>query len=292
MGTTQCDGLWRLAESERLAGDCHVLRPVLQIAGLEVNGQCVTISVNDEEIMRVYAPVAALALSAGLRSGRALVAIAGPPGSGKSVFAQLLTKAVGALETDRQGSPACIGLDGFHLPNDTLRRRTIAVDGEGDVPLRLYKGAEFTYDVDAAKAKLDEIKGSPDSAVTVPVYDRRVHEPVADGVVIPASCQLVVMEGNYLLLDEGDWQGVAERFDLTVYLNMSVEDCKPGLIARHVRGGRDEVDAERHYRRVDLMNARVIEDTRPRADLVVAKARGHRVTDVHVQHPQRIGQFL
>ena len=292
MGTTRHDSLRRLVGPERVAETRDILRPALQIASIEVTGQCISVAVDERDIARVYAPVAALALCSGLRSGRAMLAVAGPPGSGKSVFAQLLTSAVCALDTDDRVNPVCIGLDGFHLPNDTLTRRTIAVDGEGLVPLRVYKGAEFTYDVDGARAKLDEIRRSPDSAVTMPVYDRRLHEPVAQGVVVPASCRLVVVEGNYLLLDEGDWQGMADHFDLTVYLDISTDDCKPGLIARHVRGGRDEDDAERHYRRVDLRNARIIEATRPRADLVMMKGSGHRAIDVHVQNPQRIGEFL
>ena len=277
---------------ESLAEACDCLRPALQITSIEVTGQDIGIAVDDGEIARVYAPVATLAHGAGLRTGRAMLAVAGPPGSGKSVFAQLLTRAVAALDVGCYVDPVCVGLDGFHLPNDTLTRRTIAVDGEGHVPLRLYKGAELTYDVDGAKVKLDEVRRPPDSPVTMPVYDRRLHEPVADSAVIPASCRLVVMEGNYLLLDEGEWQGMADRFDLTVYLDLSADDCKPGLIARHRRGGRDEADAERHYRRVDLRNARVIEATRPRADLVVVKGSGHRAIDVHVQNPLRIGQFL
>ena len=292
MGTTLCSSLHDLIDPDWIVEARETVRPILQIGSIEVTGQQVAIAVGDEDIDRVYAAMTALALRAGQSLERAMLAVVGPPGSGKSVFAQLLTRAVAALDADRHVNPVCIGLDGFHLPNDTLTRRTIALDGEGSVSLRLYKGAELTYDVDAAKARLDEIRRSPGSPVTMPVYDRRLHEPVADGAVIPASCRLVIMEGNYLLLDEGDWQGMADRFDLTVYLDLSDDDCKPGLIARHVRGGRDEVDAEQHYQRVDLRNARVIETTRPRADLVVMKRRGHRATDVHVQNPQRVGEFL
>ncbi len=246
---------------------------------LHVTGQRVPVAIRAGEVERAYAPLAVALRDLALDRTRALVAIAGPPGSGKSVLATLLARAVAALDLEGCVRPVGLGLDGFHYPNDVLSSRCIEIAGE-TVPLKLYKGAEFTFDAAAAQAKFDEIRRGFGKTVRAPAYDRGLHEPVADAVAVPGGCRLVIVEGNYLLLDEGDWKGMADLFDLRIYIDMSLEDCKPGLLARHCRGGRDPRDAEQHYQRVDVPNYRVIEATQPRADWVVRKAAGHRIVEL------------
>ena len=301
VGSQPLKRLAELGSSDAYTPAVSVLERTLRTRTIEVTGQEVPIAIDAQEVKHCYAPSAVLLQRLSRCAGRALVAIAGPPGSGKSVLATLLTRAVSALDDAApEGSgrasaakvrPVWLGLDGFHYPNDLLLSRTVVVDGES-ARLKRYKGAEFTFDAAAAKAKFREIKHGCGAAVTAPAYDRGLHEPVADAVAVAPDCRLVIVEGNYLLLNEGDWQGMADLFDLSIYIDMSLAECKLGLIARHCRGGRDPDDAEQHYQRVDVRNHRVIEATRHRADLIVQKAADHRVVDVLVQEPDRIGRLM
>ena len=290
MGTAPLAGFAEALNPAACAQTARALAPVFSASAVEITGQQIPIDVGSDEVACGYAPLAMLAHRLGQQHGRALVALAGPPGSGKSIMATLLTQAVAALDAERDVRPAWIGLDGFHLPNAALDSRTVEVDGQA-VAMRLYKGAEFTFDAPAAKVKFQEIAAGLGRPVAAPAYDRRRHEPAPDAVRVPAECRLVFVEGNYLLLAEDEWQGAPDLFDLRVYIDMAEAGCKPGLIARHLRGGRGPDDAERHYQRVDLRNRRVIEATRPRADLVVQKAAGHRVAGVLVQNPARIREI-
>ena len=292
MPRSRRQSLCSLIDRDRRERASALLEPLFAIRSLEVTGQRISIAIGREEAALAYVPLSILALELGRRSGRAMLAVTGPPGSGKSVLAKLLTRAVEALDADRDVHPVWMGLDGFHYPNETLRGRTVSAAGEGQVPMKLYKGAEFTYDVEAAKAKFIEIRNAHGWSATAPAYDRSLHEPAPGRVLVPKRCRLVVVEGNYLLLDNGDWRGMADVFDLSIYLDAAAEHCRPGLIARHRLGGRGQADAEQHYERVDLRNARVIEATRSRADLVVEKGAGHRVRGVWVQHPRRVRELL
>jgi len=157
--------------------------------------------------------------------------------------------------------------------------------------MKVFKGAEFTYDAVSAKETFERIRSGRGRVERAPAYDRGLHDPVPDAVAAPADCRVVVVEGNYLLLDDGPWHGMPDLFDLKLYLDAKPEHCKPDLIARHQRGGRSQADAEQHYERVDLPNTRVVLATRPRADLVLQKAEGHRLCDVLVQNPQRLSPW-
>ncbi|MHC4995131.1 MAG: nucleoside/nucleotide kinase family protein, partial [Planctomycetota bacterium] len=120
---------------------------------------------------------------------RRLVGLTGAPGSGKSTLAARLAEAVNR----RAGHAICavLPMDGFHLPNAELSSRGLA-------PV---KGSPPTFDAPAFVDKLAEVRRG--GACTVPVYSRELHEPVADAVTLAPSVALVIVEGNYLLLNEG-----------------------------------------------------------------------------------------
>ena len=276
---------------EECAAAAEALQPLAEVDHLSVTGHRVPISVQAGEVETVYAPVALLVLRMALACDRVLVAVAGVPGSGKSVFAELLARAVTMLDRGQMLQPTCLGLDGFHRPNAELLRRTVSIGASPAVAMKVYKGAEFTYDAEKAKEVFATIRSGRGRVERAPAYDRGLHDPVPDAVAVPADCRVVVVEGNYLLLGDGPWRGMPDLFDLKLYLDAKPEHCKPDLITRHQRGGRSQPDAEQHYERVDLPNTRVVLATRPRADLVLQKAEGHRVLDVLVQNPQRLSPW-
>jgi pantothenate kinase len=183
---------------------------------------------------------------------RFLFGIAGPPGSGKSTLAAALA--------DELGAPV-VPMDGFHVANAMLAERG----------LRDRKGAPETF---AAEAFVDLVRRLRvvSDVVECPTFDRTVDEPVAGGLVVTPGDVIVVVEGNYLLLDEPPWTGLGELFDVIAYVEVP-DDVRIGrLIERHVAFGRDRSDAIDFVGSSDEANARRVAPGRNRADVLISFA--------------------
>jgi pantothenate kinase len=181
-------------------------------------------------------------------AGRMLIGVTGPPGTGKSTFAQRIVEHFGSVAT-------YVPMDGFHLSNAQLIR----------LQRLSRKGAPDTFDADGYVAALTRIAGAYGSRdVYVPDFDRSIEEPVAAGGVVPADARLVVTEGNYL----GLWDGVRPLLTRLYYLDTECAVRRARLIARHVAFGRSEDDARQWVETVDDANADVIAATRGSSDRI------------------------
>ncbi|MBI0331684.1 nucleoside/nucleotide kinase family protein [Burkholderia plantarii] len=136
---------------------------------------------------------------------RRLVAVAGPPGAGKSTFAARL---VAALNDGAPGHAALLAMDGFHYDDRVLNAR-----GQ-----RARKGAPHTFDVDGLAAMLARLAADDGREIAVPVFDREIEIARAGAAIVPAAARIVVVEGNYLLLDDAAWAPLRAAFDTTVML--------------------------------------------------------------------------
>lgn len=182
------------------------------------------------------------------REGRTIVFLAGPPAAGKSTVALLLE----LLARDIDGCDLqCVGLDGFHHYNDYLLAHEAVRDGKV-VSLKSIKGAPETFDTDAFAAKLTELRTGRD--VGWPVYDRTIHDPRPDAVCVTAP--IVLVEGNYLLLDEDPWSGLAPMADYTVFLRADEALLRERAVTRKAKGGISREEALAHYERSDAQNIR------------------------------------
>ena len=85
----------------------------------------------------------------------------------------------------------------------------------------------------------------------------------------PRAVELVITEGNYLLLDTPPWSQLRELLDEVWFLAPDDEERVQRLIRRHIKYGKTPEQAEEWVHRSDERNARLIAATRPRADLVV-----------------------
>ena len=182
---------------------------------------------------------------------RALLGITGPPGCGKSTLTDALTA---GLSPDAVTVP----MDGFHLAQDELVRL-----GRQD-----RKGAPDTFDAHGYVALLARIRAAEET-VYAPAFDRRLEEPVAGSIAVPPAVQLVVTEGNYLLLDEPPWDRVRGELDAVWFVQVDPDVRVERLIARHVRHGRTPEAARAWVLGSDERNAELVDRTRERADLVV-----------------------
>ncbi|MFZ4893556.1 nucleoside/nucleotide kinase family protein [Plantibacter sp. Mn2098] len=200
-------------------------------------------------------------LAAERPGGRVIVGIVGAPGSGKSTLAELLV----ATLRDRTGvddAVALVPMDGFHLAQVQLDAL-----GRSD-----RKGAPDTFDAAGFTALLRRIRdgglpGRPD--VYAPRFERSIEEPIAGSVRIGADARIVIVEGNYLLLDRDGWSDAAALLDEAWFLRVPQEVRIGRLVARHRLFGRSEADAQAWAAEVDEPNARLIEASAGRADLVV-----------------------
>lgn len=187
------------------------------------------------------------------RGGRVL-GIAGVPGAGKSTLAETL---VGAWGPTAQLLP----MDGFHLADDELARL-----GRGD-----RKGAPDTFDVDGYVAALQRVR-TRRSDVLVPRFDRMLEAAIAGALRISVDTELVVTEGNYLLLDDDTcpaWRAVRPLLDEAWLVTADEHERVAQLVERHVAHGRSRAAAEAWVRDVDQANARRIVEHGTAPDLVV-----------------------
>lgn len=185
-------------------------------------------------------------------AGRLLIGLAGSPGVGKSTVAQTLAGRLG----DRS---VVLGMDGFHLASRTLT----------DLGLSNVKGAPQTFDAEGFVALLVRIRGQSEGTVVhAPAYDRQLGEPIANAVPVTVDHSVVIVEGNYLLLD-GPWAGVKETLDITVHLRLDPSIRVERLIARHIAFGKSPDHADEWVHRSDEANARLVEAAAGKADYYV-----------------------
>jgi pantothenate kinase len=184
-----------------------------------------------------------------------LVGITGAPGAGKSTLAEALVGALGA-------SAILLPMDGYHLPQATLV----------ELGRRDRMGAPDTFDVTGLLATLALLRAPVENSgqsVLAPGFNRETEEAVSDAIVISPEFSTVVIEGNYLLLNEGDWASVAGLLDLSFFLETDPELRISRLIARHERFGKSQEAARAWALGPDENNARLIATTAPRADYLL-----------------------
>jgi pantothenate kinase len=186
---------------------------------------------------------------------RAVLGIAGPPGSGKSTIAETIVAALGE-------AAVLVPMDGFHLAQDELVR----------LGRRDRMGAHDTFDAAGYRALLRRLRDGADDAddvVYAPAFRREIEEPIAGAIAVERSVPLVVTEGNYLLLDAGEWAGVRALLDEAWYVAVEDETRLARLIDRHIRFGKTPEAAEEWVLRSDEVNAALVAATQDRADVVV-----------------------
>lgn len=190
---------------------------------------------------------------------RIMVGIAGPPGSGKSTLAESVVEQLNR----RAGQPdasALLPMDGFHLDNELLKRRNQLER----------KGAPDTFDAEGMLELLISVKAGVGD-VRYPLFDRALDHALIDAGLLRAETSIVVVEGNYLLLDEPVWCEVRDLFEATVFLRPTRATLESRLMSRWLGYGFTEDEARRKAHGNDMPNADTVLAHSLAADLTLTE---------------------
>ncbi|KAJ5856649.1 uncharacterized protein N7529_010593 [Penicillium soppii] len=208
---------------------------------------------------------------------RFLVSIAGIPGSGKTTIAEAVVRLLNESTTSRT---SVLSMDGFHLSRAAL--------DELPDPKAAHarRGAPWTFDVSRFVSFVRQLRiwadevplatpysdtWSATDIICAPSFDHQSKDPVENGISITPDASIIIIEGNYLLLNDPGWRELAKMVDYRVFVDTDPLEARGRLAERHLRAGIEKT-LEDGYRRVDsndFLNAISIREKLLPPDLVV-----------------------
>lgn len=225
---------------------------------LQINGIKVTANYTKETINDIFLPLLAhLTTLQKELNKRIIVYLAAPPGCGKSTLATYLE----ILSKENSYTPIqALGMDGFHHTNVYLnshyRKNT------NDL-LALHKGAPDTFDVESLIEHILSIKEGKDTYW--PIYDRNLHDPIEN--VIHVQSDILLIEGNYLLLSKEPWDKLKDYADYTIFITGEPIDLENRLVSRKMHSGASLETALKHYHETDKPNLLLVNQNHLTASL-------------------------
>lgn len=228
----------------------------------KVNGFEIETIYNKETIKNVFLPLLQkLTKLQKEKQERIIVFLAAPPAVGKTTWSQFLEYLSGKENglTEIQA----IGLDGFHFHSDYINSHDAVVFGK-KVPMKTVKGCPETYDTKKLKNKLEKIKTQN---ILWPSYDRNIHDVVEDTESVTKD--IILIEGNWLLLDEEPWVSMKNIADYTILIRANEEMLKERLIERKMQGGLSREKAQAWYHKSDSVNIKRVLECSVKADLTL-----------------------
>ena len=185
------------------------------------------------------------------KKARVILAIAGPPASGKSTLAKNISE---YFNLKQKSFASIVPMDGFHYDDTYL------------IPagLRDKKGAIQTFDFGGFYHTVKRLYDRNEKEVAVPIFDRKIEIARAGARIINSDIPLIIVEGNYLLIDLYPWSQLRSFFDVKVFLNV------PKIIVRERL-----INRWKHYKiPSDEINKKLEKNDLPNAELIYTKSSG------------------
>lgn len=235
---------------------------------VRINGLMVDAVYRDADVRDIFLPLLRRLESLKREKGRRiLVMMAAPPGAGKSTLASFLE----SLSRSVPGMTpiTVIGMDGFHRRQEYLMSHRAVRDGR-EVEMVKIKGAPVTFDLELLRERIGRVAAGEECPW--PEYDRLIHNPVEGKICVKG--RIVLLEGNYLLLDEDGWRELGQYADYTIRITADLDMLRERLIARKAASGTEYEEAVRFVDSSDLYNARLCLGRCVEADLTLRGLRG------------------
>ncbi len=226
-----------------------------------INGLDVTARYSERAIREIFLPLLKKLSSLQREKGRrALVMLAAPPGCGKTTLLSFLEK---LSRTDKNLTDIqAIGMDGFHRRQEYLLSHFAMRDGRR-ISMVEIKGAPITFDLERLKNGVKRIAAGENCGW--PAYDRLLHNPVENALLVDGD--IVLLEGNYLLLNEDGWRDLPAYADYTISVAADEAFLRARLIDRRIKTGVDKERAIRFVDFSDMPNVRLCLEKTMEADL-------------------------
>jgi len=194
---------------------------------------------------------------------RVMIGIAGAPGSGKSTLAEALVPLLNSELINRNEISVVVPMDGFHLDN-----RVLQAHGTQNV-----KGSPQTFDVAGFLALLQRVRTSSADVLYAPVFDRDADLSRNAAQEIHAKHSVVLVEGNYLLLDQPIWRDIRSLLNCSIALDVPMDTLEQRLVQRWLHHDHTENEAIERAQANDLPNARLVLSASVKADLYFKSVR-------------------
>ena len=197
---------------------------------------------------------------------RIFVFLAAPPGCGKttlSLFLEYISK-----QSKEYSEIQAIGMDGFHYTNEYLKNHTFIEEGKV-LCLKERKGNYATFDKESLKAMIVEGRNKDN---LWPIYSRKLHDPIENQIKLEKN--IILIEGNYLLLNKYGWEDLIECCDDSVFVLAKEEELKERLIQRKMAGGLSYIQAEAFYINSDIKNIHLVLNSHHKANTTILMEHG------------------
>ena len=229
-----------------------------------INGLNVTSYFSDEDIQNIYIPLLRrLTHMYNEKGSRIIVLMAAPPGAGKTTLSSFLSFLSCKMKDIKP--IMAIGMDGFHYYQEYLDTHTVLREGK-EVLLAEIKGAPETFDLFKLSKGIERLFNN--EIVKWPEYDRHIGNPIEN--VYTVDEDIVLIEGNYLLLNYPGWKDLKKFADYTIMLRIDEESARNRLITRKMKGkGISFEEASAHVESSDLYNYRNVVNNSMAADILI-----------------------
>lgn len=230
---------------------------------VNMNGIDVNAHYSDRAVKEIFIPLLEkLSAIQKEKNRRILVLLAAPPGSGKSTLSSFLQKL--SEDNDNLSPLQAIGMDGFHRRQEFLLSHMCIRDGK-EIRMVDIKGAPITFDLDLLTKRIKQVLSEKE--VPWPDYDRHLHNPVEGAITVKRN--IVLLEGNYLLLDEDGWRDLKTLADYTVLIRADENMLRERLIDRKIKSGNPKEKAEKFVDYSDMSNVRLCLNNSTEPDLTL-----------------------